>query len=166
MHQQAVTYQPIYKRIRIFIVRELPGSAMQPEGFACCFGQIHLAVHQVSCRQMWHERTQLKHDTEKLGVFRDRRRHRFRLWPAHGEIRLALLLRYHYLPITRGQRGKRTTALTLSAPDRFDKRRVRWSSLKDKLHASAPDFSTPVFTTPRFRVRGYVRAVSSDSLTP
>ncbi len=104
---------------------------------------------------MGHKGTKPKDDAKKfsvcpLAVYG----RRFRLWSPHRERCLAIVSRHDHFPVARSLRDKRAGALTLSTPDRFDKRRVRWSFLKDKPRASASQVaSATIVSTSGFYVR-------------
>src|SRR5687768_14374876 len=60
----------------------------------------------------------------------------FGLRSANGYGCITMILGYDHLPMTRGNRKKRSGALRLGAPNPFYKRRVRKSFLKAKDHSS------------------------------
>src|ERR1700730_14109262 len=88
---------------------------------------------------MWQKRPQLKQDADPLPLCRSvSNGSGFGLGTPqrHGE--LALESAHHELTVVHGNREKRVNALTMTAPDTFDKRRVRCSFFIDDNHASPP----------------------------
>src|SRR5262245_35274028 len=85
---------------------------------------------------MGHKCAQFKNDAKKVGILWNGCGYRFRLWASHGEICLAILPGHDNSPMALGNRHEGAAALTLTTPDRVDKRRVRQSLVENKLRVS------------------------------
>src|SRR5215467_4626769 len=88
---------------------------------------------------MGHKRAQFKQNAEPLSVGRTiTERRGFGLWPSHRQTHLAIVGGHDNLPTALGKREKRVGSLTMSAPDPFDKRRVREPFIINDIHTSPP----------------------------
>src|SRR5260370_25841934 len=163
--EHSLTHQPLDKDVGILIVRKLPDRAIQPERVARSGRQVHPAIHQPACGQMWQKRAQLQQDADPLPLCR-RVSHRsgFGLGTPQRHGDLALESAHYELTVVHGNREKRINALTMTAPDPFDKRRVRRSFFIDDNHASPP--VAPCEEHARRRSSGSRIAVASSLLAP
>src|SRR5436309_3356346 len=117
--------------------RKYADSAIQPERVARSGRQVHPAIHQPACGQMWQKRAQLQQDANPLSLCRSvSHRSGFGLGTPQRHGDLALESAHYELTVVHGNREKRPLALTMTAPDPFDKRRVRHSFFIDDNHAS------------------------------
>ena len=94
-------------------------------------------IHEISGRQREQKGTRLQSNAKPLTVGRTvSKRRGLRLGTPHGQGELAMVSGHDHLRAALGNREKRPSALTMSAPDPFDNRRVRRSVLIKDNHAS------------------------------
>ena len=68
--RETITHEPVYKRVRIFKIRKLPGRAVEPEGATARIRQVHRSIHEMTRGQMRHNSAQLKADAKPLTIRR------------------------------------------------------------------------------------------------
>src|SRR6185436_4590810 len=78
-NEQTITHEPVYKRVRIFKIRKLPGRAVEPEGATARIRQVHRSIHEITRGQMRHNGAQLKADAKPRTIGRAVERRRLRL---------------------------------------------------------------------------------------
>src|SRR5260370_39522262 len=114
---------------------------------------------------MWQKRSQLQQDANPLPLCRSvSNRGGFGLGTPQRHGDLALESTHYEFTVVHGNREKRVNALTMAAPDPFDKRRVRCSFFIDDNHASPP--VAPCEEHARRRSSGSRIAVASRLLRP
>jgi hypothetical protein len=74
------------------------------------------SIDEISCGQPWHESAQLEADAKPLAFCRTVQRRRFGFGSAHSESCLPLVSRHYHFPMSRGNRGKSASALTVTMP--------------------------------------------------
>src|SRR5260221_5984970 len=134
-------HKPVYKRVRIFIIGELPRGTVEPEGPPCRSGQDRLSIQQVPCGQMGQKGTKLELDPKKLSAFGVRDHASTRPWSDDQEIDVAIESAQDHVPTDLGGTDRRTIQSRSTTCNRFYIRRVRHSFLSDNAHASAPHVS-------------------------
>ena len=123
-HEEPATDQPVDKGLGIVVIGIWPRRATQPEGGATRLRQVGISeIQNLSWRQMGQKDPQPKVDAHKFPLRPlDVHRCRLRLWTAHREHGLALVLGHDYFPAALRLREKRARALTVRTPDPFHKR--------------------------------------------
>src|SRR2546421_6012329 len=163
--EQPLTHQPLDKDVGILRVRKLPDRATQPERVARSGRQVRPAIHQAACGQIWQKRAELQQDANPLPLCRSvSHRSGFGLGTPQRHGDLALESAHYELTVVHSNREKRPLALTMTAPDPFDKRRVRRSFFINDNHAS-PSVA-PCEEQARRRSSGSPIAVASSLLAP
>src|SRR5260221_13699863 len=123
--------KPVYKRVRIFIIGELPRGTVEPEGLPCRSRQDRLSIQQVPCGQMGQKGTRLELDPKKLSAFGVRDHASTRPWSDDQEVDVAILSAQDHVPTDPGGTERRTIARRSTTCNRFYIGRVRNSFLSD-----------------------------------
>src|SRR6266487_241792 len=151
--QRVITHQPVYKRLHMFIVRKLPWRAMKPERVRRRQRQDHISIHQIFDRQRGEKCARLKLDDKPLRALGMGLRRRFRHWTLARDAHSCMLFEKEQVPMTIGRASRSVMAPGSTAPDHFDVRRVRRSSLEEKAHASTPNTRSRTYSYVFFRTR-------------
>lgn len=139
----ALTHHAPYERLRVVVIGDVPGGALQPDGSPRHVWDLRVTAHEPADRYVRHRGAKGEADAEERGVLGDRGRAGMGLRAQYGSPHLAFVLPEDELPVRRRDRRHPTHVVTAAAPHPLDVRQLRRPALDLQTQSDQPRSPLP-----------------------